>query len=169
MLSFDLRSLEANAARVFGDVTRDDPIWEPGDARPEHAVHLEGRISSAGTGKFFLSGHLSGTAGMSCRRCLEDARTTIDEEVQLIFVLADTGEADEPDVHVIEAREHVLDLRPAIREEWILRVPSFILCSEDCRGLCPACGANRNLGECICPIEVDSRWSALVELKDRMQ
>ncbi|MEA4815138.1 MAG: DUF177 domain-containing protein [Oscillospiraceae bacterium] len=39
-----------------------------------------------------------------------------------------------------------------------------MLCSPDCKGLCPRCGANLNLGPCGCKKETDSRWSALDSL-----
>ena len=56
----------------------------------------------------------------------------------------------------------------ADRVEFVeLAMPVRILCSEDCAGLCPSCGANRNLvEECGCEPEIDPRWSALAALKD---
>ena len=64
---------------------------------------------------------------------------------------------------VLAARE--LDLRPALREEWLLHAPAFPLCREDCKGLCPQCGNDRNLaadeGGCACQPAADPRWAAL--------
>jgi uncharacterized protein len=50
-----------------------------------------------------------------------------------------------------------------VREQWLLAVPTFLLCRDDCKGLCPTCGVDLNAGECQCPpqITVDSRWDAL--------
>ncbi|MDQ3195072.1 MAG: hypothetical protein M3Q32_01525, partial [Pseudomonadota bacterium] len=72
MLSFDIRSLEARAAQVEGSLDHDDPIWEDADQRPSGPVRVEGRLSPAGQSRFYLSGRISGTAAMECRRCLTD-------------------------------------------------------------------------------------------------
>ena len=54
-----------------------------------------------------------------------------------------------------------LDLGEMIREQLFLSVPLKRLCREDCRGLCPTCGVNRNRTPCDCPPDgaVDSRAS----------
>ena len=62
-----------------------------------------------------------------------------------------------------------LDLRPAVREEWLLAAPAFVLCREDCKGLCPRCGADLNEGPCSCTkTEIDPRWASLAALKGRL-
>ncbi len=62
-----------------------------------------------------------------------------------------------------------LDLALWARDAIAEVVPVSILCREDCAGLCPTCGANRNLAPCDCVVEVvDSRWEALRELAERM-
>jgi uncharacterized protein len=52
-----------------------------------------------------------------------------------------------------------------IREELILAVPEYVLCREECRGLCPRCGKDLNEGPCACRPEPDPRWAALEALK----
>ena len=59
-----------------------------------------------------------------------------------------------------------LDLEPLARDAVLLELPLAPLCAEDCRGLCPTCGANRNTEPCACPRPVDPRWSALDALRD---
>jgi uncharacterized protein len=168
MLSFDLRSLESSAARVDGQLLDVDPVWETGDARPQGPIHVAGRLSRAGTGKFYFSGRIAGTAGASCRRCLADVVTQVDEEIHLLFVDQASAEAEEPDVYVIDARARELDLRPALREEWLLALPAFPLCAESCAGLCPRCGANRNEVACSCQTAPDPRWGALSQLREQL-
>ncbi len=169
MLSFDLRALESHAARVDAALLRDDPVWQEGDLRPSSAVQVTGRLSAAGAGRggrFYFSGHIEGSAATSCRRCLEDVEVQVSEDLHLLLAEAGTDEADEPDVYVIDVREHNLDLRPAVREEWLLTVPPFALCQESCQGLCPVCGVNKNLASCNCTAAVDPRWSALITSHD---
>jgi uncharacterized protein len=166
MLSFDLRALESHAVRVDADLPADDPVWEDGDVRPVGAAHVTGRLSSAGAGKFYFSGQMTGTAAASCRRCLDDVQVPVDEALHLLLVEPGVDEAEEPDVYLIDARAHALDLRPALREEWLLAVNTFPLCRDDCRGLCPTCGANRNRTKCTCAPAADPRWNALTSPHD---
>lgn len=167
MLYFDIRSLEARAESVDGTLEVADPVWEATDVRPEaDGVHVVGRLSAAGHGHFYFTGQLDGSAAATCRRCLKDVSVAVQQEVQLLFAESGTDEAEEDDVVPLPPGARVVDLRPAIREEWLLAVPGFALCREDCLGLCVNCGADRNTGACSCAPSVDPRWDALRETRD---
>jgi uncharacterized protein len=59
----------------------------------------------------------------------------------------------------------VIDLRVLIRQSAILNAPLNVLCREDCKGLCPSCGKNRNLISCDCSFEATNRpFASLPEL-----
>ena len=59
-----------------------------------------------------------------------------------------------------------LDLRPAIREEWLLPAPTFALCRDDCKGLCARCGADLNAGPHECSdVEGNPTWDGLRKMK----
>ena len=161
MLSFDIRSLESTPERVDGYLAADDPVWEEGDPRPLEPLHVTGRVSSAGSGRFYFSGHIEGDVGLECRRCLTDVSAEVSEDVQLIFVEAGDEEIEDPDVYELDPKAPELDLRPAIREEWLLSVPAFVLCGEDCKGLCPTCGADLNEDPEHSHAAADPRWAAL--------
>lgn len=161
MLSFDIRSLESTPERVDGALEPDDPVWQDGDPRPTGAVQVTGRLSSAGSGRFYFSGQIAGDVGLECRRCLRDVDAHVGEEVHLIFAEAGDAEIEDPDVYSIEPKDAELDLRPAIREEWLLSVPAFVLCREDCKGLCPVCGADLNDDPAHAHAAADPRWAAL--------
>lgn len=161
MLSFDRSSLEAKAARVDGKLATDDPIWLADDPRPVNGLLISGRLSSAGEERFYFSGRMSGEVEMECRRCLSPARGKVDEELHLLFADAADEESDDSDVYMLDSRATTVDLRPALREQWLLSVPGFALCQEDCKGLCPRCGVDLNLGPCDCTPVTDPRWAAL--------
>ena len=163
MLSFDLRSLETKAVHVDGALGPDDPIWEEGDVRPTE-LRITGRLSSAGEGRFYFSGRIEGRLTLPCRLCLEEVDVGVDEEVH--FLLAEIGaeEADDPDVFPYDPNERNLDIRPSVRETWLLTAPAYVQCSEDCKGLCATCGTNLNESTCNCtPTATDSRWGALLK------
>lgn len=161
MLSFAIRELASTPERVDSELAPDDAVWEEGDVRPADGVHVTGRVSSAGSGRFYFSGHLDGQADVGCRRCLTDVRVPVEANVHLIFAEAEDEEIDDPDVYTIEAEAAELDLRPAIREEWILSMPAFALCREECQGLCPVCGADLNEDPAHTHTAADPRWDAL--------
>lgn len=166
MLCFDLRSLEARAESVDGVLESADPVWLSDDVHPvAPGVLVSGRLSSAGQGRFYFSGGLEGSAVTSCRRCLIDVTVAVKEETHLLFVESELDDADEDDVFPIPAGSRELDLRPAMREEWLLAVPQFALCREDCAGLCLTCGADRNTGACSCAPISDPRWAGLRDLR----
>ncbi len=167
MLSFDIRSLESQAAHVDGTVSPDDPVWEAGDMRPATPIHVEGRLSAAGPGRFYFNGRLRATSEMPCRRCLEDVSVEVSEEEHFIFSAEGDEETDDPDVFPFDPQAHQLDMRPAVREAWLLAVPAFVQCRDDCKGLCPTCGTDWNVADCDCePLRIDSRWEKLRAIRD---
>lgn len=161
MLSFDIRSLEAQAANVDEQLSADDAVWEEGDPKPDTAVRVTGRLSATGTGQFYWHGRISGDVTAPCRRCLNEAHAHVEDESHVIFAQQGDEEIDDPDVYPVDANEHEIDLRPALREEWLLAQPRFFECRADCKGLCPRCGADLNDGPCSCPPRSDSRWADL--------
>ena len=166
MLSFDLSTIASKAVPVDGRLSADDPIWAEGDAIPAGGVDVSGRLSSAGSGRYYFSGHIEGQIETTCRRCLTDVSVPVKEDVHLLYAQADEDELDDPDVYILEPRSRDLDLREAVREQWLLAVPAFSLCREECRGLCPTCGADLNAGPCSCTPATDHRWDALRSLHE---
>ncbi len=115
-----------------------------------------------------------GIVNLECARCL----TPVDQELRFPFseefyqtVVVTNGAAlpppEEPDVFLIDEL-HKLDLEPAMREYALLELPMLPLCKDDCRGLCPQCGVNRNETVCNCEDDVvDERLAALKNLLDK--
>lgn len=161
MLSYDLRDLERHAATVDGRLAADDPVWEEGDRRPAGAISATGRLSKAGPGRYYWSGHIEGTSALQCRRCLIDVKQDVRDDVHLLFAEDGDEVADDPDAYRLPPRALTVDLSVPVREQWLLVAPEFALCRDDCKGLCPRCGADWNAGPCDCKPETDSRWEAL--------
>ncbi len=168
MLSFDIRSLETKAVRVNGSLQPDDPIWEAGDLRPSEPIQVTGRLSSTGEGRFYFTGRISGAVELPCRLCLEEVDVEVDEDVHLLLAEIGAEEADDPDVFLYDPNARMLDLRSAVRENWLLSAPGFVQCREDCKGLCATCGTNLNESTCNCtPTKTDSRWDALLKHRSK--
>jgi uncharacterized protein len=65
-----------------------------------------------------------------------------------------------------EYRDESIDLGHVVLEQFVLALPMKPLCQDECRGLCPVCGANRNREACECKQEwIDPRLAALADLK----
>jgi uncharacterized protein len=87
-------------------------------------------------------------------RSVEQQETVVEREIR----------ADEPDFSFYEAG--AVDVDELVREQLLLALPSRFRCGEDCKGLCPHCGADLNKETCACEHqEIDPRWSALAALK----
>jgi uncharacterized protein len=122
-------------------------------------------VSAAGNDRFYFHGHIEGSVTVDCKRCLTPVTVSVSEEASAIFSNDDSEDADDPDVFPLAEGGKRVDIRPAIREVWLLNVPAFVLCREDCRGICPTCGSDRNTGACSCAPETDRRWDALRALR----
>lgn len=163
----NLAELARGEARVEGEISPTDPLWDGSDVRLLEPLRVDLRAQSVGEG-VLLRGRIRTRLDRECRRCLTPVERVVDDEVTLLFEpLGDEEEAElEGEVYPLPARGDQLDLGPPLREELIVRVPQYVVCSESCRGLCPSCGANLNETTCACePEEKSSPWSGLRNLK----
>jgi len=81
----------------------------------------------------------------------------------------DPDALEDPSSYSLASDATGIDLRPAVREELLLAVPQWVVCRDDCRGLCPRCGKDLNAGPCGCPPAVDQRWYGLMALKGKLR
>lgn len=110
-----------------------------------------------------VSGTVSCNVRTQCSRCLEpiEEQLTIPFEVKLRQVSDPEAEFDDEDEAIPVTGERI-DLEPFLVEELIVQLPYAPLCGEDCQGLCPECGTNRNEQSCGCnTAKVDPRLAAL--------
>ncbi len=116
-------------------------------------------------GGVLVRGTMSGTYDGACRRCLKPVRG--DFEVKGSELYRTEGAEVWEEGYVI--KDQTVDLEPLIRDTVGLTLPLNPLCRDDCAGICPRCGSDLNEGPCDCPDETDMRWSALEQLKERLQ
>lgn len=115
-----------------------------------------------------VDGEISTKIENNCNRCLKKVENDLEFPFTAIFVSPENYtkqnekklSADELEVSVIDSEE--IDMSELIREQILLALPTQFLCREDCKGLCPVCGSNKNLIDCKCiEKEIDPRWSDL--------
>ena len=118
----------------------------------------------------FFDGEVQGRARGICGRCLESYPLDVAQEFSLVLTPATrlSGEIELAPGDLTQSfyEGTEIDLTPLVYEQIMLALPTRPLCGEECRGLCPQCGSNRNTGHCACVVETgDPRWSALRNLK----
>ncbi|MBW3556166.1 MAG: DUF177 domain-containing protein [Actinobacteria bacterium] len=95
-----------------------------------------------------------------CRRCLRRVAGSLEGVVREVF------EEGHEEGETYPLRHDEIDLEPLARDAVLLELPQAPLCQEDCLGLCPDCGVDRNSGPCSCAPPPDPRWAVLDELRD---
>lgn len=127
------------------------------------AVTVKGKLFSKAD-VVYLDINIAFTFNGFCDRCAEEIVKNFSFSVKKIVVEELQNENDDDNYIVVKNR--VLDLQELVNEEVSLNLPTKILCSDDCKGLCPQCGANLNVSKCDCKKDVDPRLSALLQLLD---
>ena len=113
--------------------------------------------------EIWIRGKLHGIARQQCSRCLADFTQNLELEFDVFCAKLPSARTmspkalDEEDGGVHFHDGHVLSIDSEIREAVLLGLPMRPLCREDCAGLCPRCGEDRNLGACRCVAALERR------------
>ena len=154
----DLAALEETQACTFTD-----RLWVSLQVTP-------------GAGLFHVEGRIQGKTEMACSRGLKSLEHILVSDFTLTFARTVPGSESggAPDNRELKAAEmglvpfegEEIDFRDAVQEQVIMAIPMQPLCRADCRGLCPGCGADLNVGTCHCrQNDVDPRLAILKKLK----
>lgn len=125
-----------------------------------------------------IEGAIRGTLQVACHRCLMLFPLEFNERVDLFLI----EEREDPETAEDEEKEfeaqdfeyeffdgEVIDVDQLVSEQIFLSLPYKVLCTEDCRGICPRCGANLNEESCRCKNDgEDSPFSGLKAIKDQL-
>ncbi|MBI3361226.1 MAG: DUF177 domain-containing protein [Chloroflexi bacterium] len=129
-------------------------------------TNLRGRVRLTRTPQgLYANGQIAGDVRAECGRCLEEVSQPLTARIAELFIYppehAARGEA-------VVGEEGFINLAPIVREDMLLSAPMQALCRDDCKGLCPQCGANRNTETCACTDETsDPRLAALKSLLEK--
>ena len=174
---------EAGLLRAW-DVTREkvDEIvsGDPAGYRAQGPAHVEAKLDKVER-RVQVDAHGQVPLTVKCGRCLTPVMIDVPVDFKLMLVPSDEyvvephGEKDARAGKVASfdpgAEEDVytgkeIDLDPILREQLLLALPGYPVCKDDCKGLCPVCGANLNDRDCGCDRHVpDPRWAGLKNVK----
>lgn len=169
-----VEDLPDDGRRLSGQATLEILAEESqGELAVRGPVAYDLRVSRLGS-TVTVNGRVEATVEADCSRCARRFDILVDRTFDAVFVTSDSGETD----HAVELDEDDLDLDyyrgdfidglHLLAEQILLEIPMKVLCAEDCRGLCPKCGANFNETDCDCEPTVDPRWASLNDLRDRL-
>ncbi|HZT31448.1 MAG TPA: DUF177 domain-containing protein [Bryobacteraceae bacterium] len=156
---------------------RFDETFAPGQIDfTDAGVEQAGPLHAAGTGELLpntagevrVRGSLTVTMESPCDRCLGRARFVLEPAFDLFYRPVSDIEREE-EVGLEEGEIEIgfyqgggMELEDILREQILLLLPMQRTCKEDCKGICPVCGANRNETACDCRVTpADDRWGAL--------
>lgn len=126
-------------------------------------VKTEGEAVKLGN-LYYVKGDMNADVDFVCARCLKPFTEHVAIPFAETFAHEDSlVELDEEsDIHPLTGEE--IELDPLLEEDFLLAMPMFPLCEEDCKGLCPTCGVNRNERPCSCKNErIDPRLAGLAD------
>ena len=141
-------------------------------ASPMHALL---NIRTVGS-EVLVNGSLDGEIEMQCSRCLNAYTFKVQSQVNVVYEPSATINKEEhhrlkrDELDIGFYRNDTLDTDDVLVEQLLLNIPMKPLCSADCKGLCPTCGADLNVSGCNCSVtETDPRLKVLEQLLKRKE
>jgi uncharacterized protein len=169
-VKIDLSQIENEPIRFDERLSLEPERLDQDEVAAPVVVRLVGMIRRVGAG-FCVDGWFEAAGTLACVRCLEPVPWQVREEYSLEYRRRDAHPAElevgleDDELDVAFLTDDVLDVSDVAAEQVLLALPMRVVCDEECAGLCPQCGANRNLeGACRCEPEVDPRWAALRDI-----
>jgi uncharacterized protein len=168
-----LQELELRTVRFKVDVPAGEIDYESKISQ-ESVLHAEGtaELLNHSLGEIRVLGDLTVTVEAMCDRCAEPAAFPIESRFDLVYMPRSDGGAvseDEIDAAGIEVGYYEgggLSLNEVLREVVLLALPMQLVCNENCKGICPACGQDRNQRDCGCQREeAEGRWNKLKDFR----
>ena len=162
ILRGEIRELEIEG-EIFPDAAPFGIEYLPG-------AHISGKVSGS-AGLVTLTSRVFVPYRGECARCLDPVEAVLqfdfDRTIVTEGMVSDEVLEEKADEYLVVNRG-ILEPDEAIIESIYLELPSRLLCSPDCRGLCPKCGKKMIGDECGCaPREIDPRWNKLRELLEQ--
>lgn len=170
-MRIELDKLEGTSGAFAHAYQPEELMLDDEHARLTQPPEVQGRTSRNGS-EIRLRGRVTARAEVDCDRCLKAIDVPVETDFNVTYVTAEayaSGDAaelqtDDLDQSVFEG--NIIDVDELVREQVLLALPARAVCRDECRGLCPVCGTDRNANACTCEVvNVDPRWAALADLK----
>lgn len=122
-------------------------------------------FTNTGVDRARVEGSVKLTFAAECDRCLTEVPVTLDLQFDRTVTSPDVTTEDEEEGNPDEMEGYQLNVETFVYNEVLVNWPVKILCREDCKGVCPKCGQNLNMGDCGCDTFVpDPRMAVLKDI-----
>jgi uncharacterized protein len=173
-MRIDVRELELSPLAFCGEIPVGDLKLEASEVRVLGKVAVE-LTAEKHAQEVRVRGKLTAEFEVPCARCLEPVKVPLDAKFDQFYQSHETRrlvgeiELQEKDTEIAFYFGDFIEVSDIIREQILLGLPMKPVCREDCKGLCPRCGKNRNMEVCNCQaLFLDPRFAQLLKIKDRM-
>ena len=162
----DITSLPDQSKKFDGICDLTDFSYLGGDFSINHAEPFDVVLSMIGTDKLRIA--FSTTIGITgqCNRCLTDVSFSVPVSVEETVSVSEgqvVADVDEGPYSFVDGEN--IDVDELILNEILVNFPAKILCQDDCKGICPVCGKNRNTESCECDDTVlDPRMAQFLDV-----
>jgi uncharacterized protein len=133
------------------------------DTRFVGPLEVQAELDKTG-GQIHLKVEVGVKASLVCDRCLDGFEQRLSARYSVVYLAQEAGVRSEnsEEIQYLSPDVTLLDLGEDVRQFVVLSVPQKVLCKEECLGLCPTCGANKNKTQCKCTeASEDPRWEQL--------
>ncbi len=169
-MRIELEKLQGSGGTFSHVYQVSDLSFDESELRLIEPARVQGTVRKHGDAE--LRGEVRTKVNVSCARCLKLVELPIDVKFTERFVPSVSWQNEEghelqtEDLNLAVFDGEAIELDDVVREEILLAIPAQVLCREDCKGLCPVCGVDRNELSCDCEsVPVDSRWEKLKDLR----
>ena len=136
------------------------------------AVSINGTLTKSGD-RLHFQANVSSEGDFECTRCTEPFEKVISAPLEIEFVPPGlVSDPEDPNVHVYDPLTSAyINITEDVRDALALAIPMKNLCKANCKGLCPTCGKDLNVGSCDCTPseELSGPWTALKGIKERLR
>ena len=164
----DLEKLTSDAEKISEDEVVRFRDASGGENRID--CHIDLDVRKVGE-TFYIHADLKRTFSTPCHRCLESASYEVEPSFDLVVRRSrehrGTGGGEE-DFLTLPFGQAQISLDQQIYENLVVNITMQIVCNDQCKGLCPSCGANLNREKCGCQTDPNPRWDALKKLGENL-
>lgn len=118
-------------------------------------------VANVGKDEAKLNGTVKLTFRAGCDRCLTEVPVTLELEIERMVLSPETAGEEQDDLGFMDG--FWLDVETLVQNEILINWPTKILCKDDCKGICPVCGQNRNIRGCGCDTFVPDPRMAVIQ------
>ena len=135
MIKISVRDIPASGLDIDQSIPKEDIGLSSQEADIRSLLNVKAHLEKANN-SIIADTRIQAQFGYICTRCLEELLSTQELTYKFDFE--------------INPESEYIDLGEEIRQEIIMANPVKVLCSKDCKGICPKCGMNLNLKQCQC-------------------